>query len=324
MAMATAQPISVDPKTKLNHFCQRYCNRPITKSDVSYTTNKFGNKYQSIVKLDCVQGQEYAGHLSLNQKDAEKSAAEQAVMAFASTDLLQPDKEKKKKKQTKLTPEEQALRKAKQEEEGNPAVTPKTQLNALVMKIARRYLQKGETIYDTKTYAGGGHQATVQVSALPGEWGQRMWAGHVCSTKQKAEQSAAEMALESIKQDKELMEEAEKPKGAGKGGAKGKGKGKGALWNPWELGWWNSRGSDLPRKPVLTEAIVGEVLEWKDSYGWIRPDVAIDHKLAARREGKVFVGKTDALDISLAPGTKVSFTVYEDALGLGAEGLSVL
>ena len=28
-----------------------------------------------------------------------------------------------------------------------------------VMKIAKRYLQKGETIYETKTYAGGGHQA---------------------------------------------------------------------------------------------------------------------------------------------------------------------
>ena len=34
----------------------------------------------------------------------------------------------------------------------------------------------------------------------------------------QAEQSAAEIALESIKQDKELMEEADKPKGFGKGG----------------------------------------------------------------------------------------------------------
>lgn len=30
-------------------------------------------RYQAIVRLDCVQGQEYAGHLVLNQKDAEKS-----------------------------------------------------------------------------------------------------------------------------------------------------------------------------------------------------------------------------------------------------------
>ena len=30
-----------------------------------------------------------------------------------------------------------------------------------VMKIAKRYLQKGETIYETKTYAGGGHQVLL-------------------------------------------------------------------------------------------------------------------------------------------------------------------
>ena len=52
----------------------------------------------------------------------------------------------------------------------------------------------------------------------------------MCNTKQKvggvylsrsgaaeAEQSAAAMALASIKQDPELMKESEKPKGAGKG-----------------------------------------------------------------------------------------------------------
>ena len=34
------------------------------------------------------------------------------------------------------------------------------------MKIAKRYLQKGETIYETKTYAGGGHQVRCQRSAF--------------------------------------------------------------------------------------------------------------------------------------------------------------
>lgn len=320
-----AAPSSVDPKTQLNHFCQKFCQRPVTKSDISYTTNKFGNRYQAIVRLDCVQGQEYAGHLVLNQKDAEKSAAEQAIIAFSQSNLLQEaqpvDKDKKKKKQTKLTPEEHALRKAKQEEEGNPAVTPKTLLNALVMKIVKRYLQKGETVYETKTYAGGGHQATVKITALPDEWGSRMWAGHVCNTKQKAEQSAAEMALESIKQDAELMQESEKPKGMGKG-EKGKGKGKGNFWGPWSFGWWNAKGSDLPRKPVLTEPITGEVLEWKDSFGWIKPDVTIDHKDAGRREGKIFVGKSDVPEtLTMAAGIKISFTVYEDMMGLGAQDL---
>ncbi|CAE7659394.1 unnamed protein product, partial [Symbiodinium sp. CCMP2456] len=301
--------MSKDPKTQLNHFCQRYCQRPVTKSDISYTTNKFGNQYQAIVKLDCIQGQEYAGHLCINQKDAEKSAAEQAVMAFSSQmAVLKPPVQRDKKRKPR-TPEEIAERKAKQEAEGNPAITPKTLLNALVMKIAKRYLQKGETVYETKTYNGGGHQATVKLSALPGEWSERMWAGHVCTTKQKAEQSAAEIALESIKQDKELMEEADKPKGFGKGG---KGKGKGFMWDPWQWGWmWGMPSSELPRKDVLTESITGEVIEWKESHGWIKADVELDHKAASRREGKIFVGKSDAPEDGLVAGAKVSFTVYE-------------
>eukprot|EP00437_Effrenium_voratum_P008596 CAMPEP_0181431894 /NCGR_PEP_ID=MMETSP1110-20121109/18488_1 /TAXON_ID=174948 /ORGANISM="Symbiodinium sp., Strain CCMP421" /LENGTH=351 /DNA_ID=CAMNT_0023555283 /DNA_START=69 /DNA_END=1121 /DNA_ORIENTATION=+ len=320
--MATAPPgqaMSKDPKTQLNHFCQRYCQRPVTKSDISYTTNKFGNQYQAIVKLDCIQGQEYAGHLCINQKDAEKSAAEQAVMAFSSQmAVLKPPVQRDKKRKPR-TPEEIAERKAKQEAEGNPAITPKTLLNALVMKIAKRYLQKGETVYETKTYNGGGHQATVKLSALPGEWSERMWAGHVCTTKQKAEQSAAEIALESIKQDKELMEEADKPKGFGKGG---KGKGKGFMWDPWQWGWmWGMPSSELPRKDVLTESITGEVIEWKESHGWIKADVELDHKAASRREGKIFVGKSDAPEDGLVAGAKVSFTVYEDPRGLGAKDL---
>eukprot|EP00439_Symbiodinium_sp_Y106_P011051 s2674_g1.t1 len=327
-APAPGQAMSKDPKTQLNHFCQRYCQRPVTKSDISYTTNKFGNQYQAIVKLDCIQGQEYAGHLCINQKDAEKSAAEQAVMAFSSQmAVLKPPVQRDKKRKPR-TPEEIAERKAKQEAEGNPAITPKTLLNALVMKIAKRYLQKGETVYETKTYNGGGHQdsssmlvhftkATVKLSALPGEWSERMWAGHVCTTKQKAEQSAAEIALESIKQDKELMEEADKPKGFGKGG---KGKGKGFMWDPWQWGWmWGMPSSELPRKDVLTESITGEVIEWKESHGWIKADVELDHKAASRREGKIFVGKSDAPEDGLVAGAKVSFTVYEDPHVQGSE-----
>merc|ERR1719444_113853 len=73
-----------DPKTSLNQFCQRYCSRPVTKADVMYTTTKFGpSQFQAIVKLNCLEGQEYAGELSPNPKYAEKSAADQALQAFA-------------------------------------------------------------------------------------------------------------------------------------------------------------------------------------------------------------------------------------------------
>jgi len=334
LAIMAAQPslqAATDPKTELNHFCQRYCQRPVTKADISYTTNKFGNQYQSIVKLDCIQGQEYAGHLCLNQKEAEKSAAEQAVMAFrpqmASLPPPASKDPKKKKERPRLTPAELAAKKAKQAEEGeNPAVTPKTKLNALVMKIAKRYLQKGETIYETKTYAGGGHQATVQLKALPGEWGNRVWAGHVSSTKQKAEQSAAEIALKQIGEDSEMVAEAAKPKGVGKGKGKGKGKGFGFMWGGWDwnMMWGGPSGPNLPRERVTEAAVIGEVVEWKDSFGWVKSDAPIDHPSAKQRDGKLYVSKKDVTSGTMATGCKVSFQVYKDAQGLGAEEVQVL
>ena len=96
-----------------------------------------------------LQGQEYAGHLCLNQKEAapwrmrfasafdkEKSAAEQAVMAFRPQMATLPPPAskdpKKKKERPRLTPAELAAKKAKQAEEGeNPAVTPKTKLGCM-------------------------------------------------------------------------------------------------------------------------------------------------------------------------------------------------
>mmetsp|Transcript_31308 Transcript_31308/g.50344 ORF Transcript_31308/g.50344 Transcript_31308/m.50344 type:complete len:331 (+) Transcript_31308:1-993(+) len=330
----------MDPKTELNHFCQRFCQRPVTKQDIMYSTNKFGNQYQAIVKLNCIQGQEYAGHLCLNQKEAEKSAAQQAVQAYSSqmNTLPPPASKDPAKKQRKvqpiLTPAELAAKKAKREEEGeNPAITPKTKLNTLVMKIAKRYLQKGETVYECKKYSGG-YQAVVRLSALPGEWGTRVWAGHVSSTKQKAEQSAAEIALQQIGDDKDLAEEAAKPKGAGKGKGKGMGKGGkgwGYMWNPWDWGYggmWapgaGGGGGDLPRETFTKEPVSGEVIEWKDNYGWVKPDVPLDHPAAKQRDGKIYVNKKDAAGASLDKGSKVKFHVYEDPSGLGAEGVQLI
>eukprot|EP00930_Biecheleria_cincta_P030921 TRINITY_DN2142_c2_g1_i1.p1 TRINITY_DN2142_c2_g1~~TRINITY_DN2142_c2_g1_i1.p1 ORF type:complete len:353 (-),score=82.14 TRINITY_DN2142_c2_g1_i1:37-1056(-) len=323
-----------DAKTCLNHLCQRLCRRPVTKMDISYTTNKFGHQYQSIVKLDCLQGQEFAGHLTLNQKEAEKSAAHQAVMAFQDQleELPPPaSKERKKKPMVRLTPQELAEKKARQAEEDNPANTPKTKLNALVMRIAKRYLVKGETVYETRSFSNGGHQATVQLKALPGEWADRIWAGHVCNTKQKAEQSAAEIALEQVEGDEELMKEAAKPKGMGKGkDFKGKGKGKGKGFDfPW-AGWdmmmmWHGgvSGPNLPRARLTQNPVDGEVVEWNEKYGWLRPDEPFDHPAARRRGGKIYVSKDDVTGAA-ATGAKVRFHIYEDPQGLGAEDAQVV
>merc|ERR1719373_109380 len=94
------QLAQVDPKNQLSQFCQKFCQRPVTKTDIVYTTSKFGYQYQSIVKLNCLGGAEYAGNLSANPKDAEKLAAQQAMLANANTPIPdKPSAEKRKLQQ---------------------------------------------------------------------------------------------------------------------------------------------------------------------------------------------------------------------------------
>jgi len=309
---AGVQTVSLDPKTELNQLCQRICQRPVTKSDVEYVTSKFGqqfgHQFQSVVKLNCFQGQEYAGDFAPNLKKAERSAAQHALTAHASQ--LQLSAPKTKQRMGGIS------------EEDNPAITPKTKLNSLCMRIAKRYLEKGETTYECRKVPGG-YQATVRLSALPGDWKDRLWAGRVFTTKQKAEQSAAENALKQISEDKELNEEASKPKvstkqGGGKGGSsKGSSSAKG--------GWVWQDGPRLPREEVSPEVVLGEVRDWKKSYGWIMPSTAIQHPAANLREGRVYVHQSDLADgmTSLTTGSVVRFHVYEDASGLGAQNVGL-
>eukprot|EP00930_Biecheleria_cincta_P006515 TRINITY_DN107538_c0_g1_i1.p1 TRINITY_DN107538_c0_g1~~TRINITY_DN107538_c0_g1_i1.p1 ORF type:complete len:252 (+),score=78.42 TRINITY_DN107538_c0_g1_i1:96-851(+) len=228
--------VPADPKSELNQFLQKFLKRPITKSDLEFTTSKYGHfKFQSVLKLHCLDGMEYAGDVCADPKAAEKAAAQQALLANA--DVVAEamlNSQEKKRKPAQMSFEERMIereaKKAKALEDGtslenNPAITPKTQLNSLCMRIAKRYLQKGDTTYECQK-VGMQYQATVVLACLPGDWAQKAWAGHICSTKQKAEQSCAEEALKDITADPELAAEAAKPKGGGKGGHKGKMKGK--------------------------------------------------------------------------------------------------
>mmetsp|Transcript_31428 Transcript_31428/g.90736 ORF Transcript_31428/g.90736 Transcript_31428/m.90736 type:complete len:340 (-) Transcript_31428:149-1168(-) len=322
---------AVDHKTALNQFCQRYCKRPVTKQDIVYVVNRFGNQYQSIVKLNCFSGQEYAGHLSMSSKEAEKSAAQQALLAYAaSLEALGPKEDVPKKKKpsaSKLSPAEAAAKKESQaageEEEDNPAITAKTKLNSLCMKIAKRYLQKGETVYESLKVTGG-YQATVKLGALPGEWAQRCWAGEVCSTKQKAEQSAAEIALSQVLGDSTLSEEAAKPKDrVPKAGKRREGMGK-WVWQGSEE--HEEEEEEIPRARVGEGKITCTVVEWKGAYGWVRPAEALDHPAAFFRGGKIYVHKSD-LEGGLAEleaGTQVEMFVYEDPSGLGGEEVTAV
>jgi dsRNA-specific ribonuclease len=231
-----AQLAAKDPKTAVNQFCQRYCARPVTKDDIAYICEKYPGGFQATCKLNCIEGQEFAGELLPTQKEAEKSASQQVLAFYAEQIANMPkaaSKNKKKRPAAEVTTFEGVPAGALAPGTAglpvaNAAVTAKSELNSTCMKIMRRVMAKGEIVYETAQVVGG-FQATVQVPNLPNEWGQQVWAGEVTEKKQEAEQSAAQIALDAIKQDPVMMASLNapaKPKNnswaGGKGGKKGK------------------------------------------------------------------------------------------------------
>merc|ERR1719330_1177477 len=50
---------------------------------------------------------------------------------------------------------------------------------------------------------------------------------------------------------------------------------------------------NLPRQRVTDIPITGEVVEWRGQFGWIHPHVNVDHEMASKRGGKIFLSRTD-------------------------------
>jgi hypothetical protein len=240
-----------DGKCALNQFCQLLVGRPIQKGDLVYSTQSFDEGYQGTVTVVCHEGQAYAGRVMTDKKAAEKSAAEMALSDLKArvpeTQLAKSKKAAFKNKQQKQASKSDVV--IADEKLPPGAFTSKVELNSLLGRIIKRPLSKGEQLYDSQQ-CDGGFQATVTLSCLPGEWQGKAWAGKVCESKQQAEFSAAEMALQTLKELPEFQALAllpakrtassgppqKKQKGSkgskgGKGASKGKGK-SGAAMGP--------------------------------------------------------------------------------------------
>jgi len=78
--------------------------------------------------------------------------------------------------------------------------------------------------------------------------------------------------------------------------------------------------SSLERERLTVVPTTGEVIEWKRTFGWIRPHDDMDHEMAGKRDGKIYVHKKDLVGgTELQPGQLVQFHVFADSSGLGAE-----
>jgi len=260
-----------DAKSLLNQICQRFVQRPISKDDIVYSVAKFagqpggGIQFQATVKLSCLQGQEFAGELATDAKTAEKHAAAQANAAIQPLLANLPPPKAGSKRKSSSGADLALMMSSPTGAAGSggavPDNTAKCKLNAICGKLAKRVLQKGDTVYETQKTIGG-YQSTVRLGCLPGEWANKVWAGEVCNNKQKSEQAAAQQALQAIMNDPEMSELAtrehapKKPKAAarevpppvrdrpGLGPPAGKGK-KGKSYGGWNGGWkGKGKGSD--------------------------------------------------------------------------------
>lgn len=76
-----------------------------------------------------------------------------------------------------------------------------------------------------------------------------------------------------------------------------------------------------PRERLTIVHTTGELLDWKGSFGWIKPHEPVDHPQAVKRNGNLYVAKKDMTGESggLHVGQLLQFHVFVDNSGLGAE-----
>merc|ERR1740138_1584403 len=105
-------------------------------------------------------------------------------------------------------------------------------------------------------------------------------------------------------------------------GMKG-GWGKDGGWGKGDKGKGKRRpgGPGLPRARITEQPVTGEVAEWKGKYGWITPTVPVEHEMAQKNQGRIYVSMSDLSGglTALTAGSLCQFHVFSDASGLGAE-----
>lgn len=66
------------------------------------------------------------------------------------------------------------------------------------------------------------------------------------------------------------------------------------------------------------EPLLGTVVSWKGKFGWIKPHDTIEHPLADKHKGDIFLAVEDVEEEIEGVGAVVQFMLYGDGKGLGA------
>jgi len=74
------------------------------------------------------------------------------------------------------------------------------------------------------------------------------------------------------------------------------------------------------RERVVPKRVIGRLFRWKGNIGWIRPQEPIDHLEASKHRGGIYLHENDVqTGHDMFQGAQVTFFVYSDGNGLGAE-----
>mmetsp|Transcript_110122 Transcript_110122/g.206451 ORF Transcript_110122/g.206451 Transcript_110122/m.206451 type:complete len:212 (+) Transcript_110122:61-696(+) len=81
----------------------------------------------------------------------------------------------------------------------------------------------------------------------------------------------------------------------------------------------DSDATTMPRRMLTKEPVEGEVYEWADDAGWIKPYKGIIHPTATEQGGFVYVRVADVKDKQpLIEGTIVKMKIFSDCRCIGA------
>jgi len=224
---APHQP-QLNPKIGLIQFFQAQLGRTLTKQDILYNVAELGDRsFLATVTLNCAQAQEFCGDTCPTVKDAEQSAAQQALVICSggSAGALAPARDAESEPGI-TTPEpdvqtdamemadnEPKANKRKPElsggqekrlKQGTPVVMPNAtstsqgSLVELLQETKRRAMTKEDIIYNLRehTRLDGKlvYVATVTLNAHSGQ----IFIGRPCESQEEATQSAAERALQAL------------------------------------------------------------------------------------------------------------------------------
>jgi len=298
-----------------------------------------GEHLATLKVMSLEQEPSYVSEACDSKKEAEQSAAQKMLEEFAEdVESLKKDKDvfkghEKRKAVTEAPEGDDAIKpkKGKQmkkcNEEALKSYYGKSKLFDLLAKYTKRALTKDEVKFTTEEVLEGKikfYKSTVELPCVVEKFGDTAWTGEKSKGIKDAEHSAAEAAVCALLED-EQMKQIWNQKLAGKAHMA-------AMYhtgfNPFDAEAKKEYMSMIKmRLPVIEEEVGGSLSSIKKGHGFIIPDKAIEHPMAAKSDGKLYFSFNDidsgVADASSPPawmkeGAECTFKVYADLQGLGA------